>query len=483
MNVLGPTSTSSTGAVALGGLASGIDTTSLVQGLVQADSGQLQQLRQQQLRTQDASSKISDIGTQLAALKSAASALSTFAQVGSFTATSSSTAVAVSSSGGAQPGNYQVQVSQLAFAQTTFSKTLGTSETAGLGLSGTFTIAEGTGKAATITVGATDSVDSIVANINAQATTSGARIAASVFFDGTNYRVQIQGLDTGKANTLTFADTTGTVAGTGLDLNSASTNPASAAGYTPHPGTIDTGGAGDAHVTIGGIPVTRPTNQVTGAIQGVTLALAQTTTTPVTVSVASDPSSLATKLTAVVSAYNKVVQSIHAAAGYASVKPSNLRLAGDPTLRDVTSQISTTLLAANKNGQYASLNQIGIAFQRDGTLTLDQGALTTAFNSDPQSVEALLGRPANATTGGAMANLADAISTLTDTVTGEVTVHGKAVSDEAKAFDDRIAREQARLDRYQSQLQKQFAQMEVTYASNQALLGQLSQIGIQRSTR
>ena len=99
-----------------------------------------------------------------------------------------------------------------------------------------------------------------------------------MFYDGSAYRLQVRGLDTGAANAITFSET-----GTALDLNG--TGATASSGKTVQSAT-------DASLTIDGFTVTRPTNQITGVVQGVTLALTSTTSTPATVTVAGDASSL-----------------------------------------------------------------------------------------------------------------------------------------------------------------------------------------------
>ena len=107
----------------LGGVGSGIDTTALITGLVNADSGRINALKSKQTSTNSAISTLSDISSSLGALQSAVDALSTASGVGSYKGTSSSPAIAISTSGTAQPGAYSMSVTQLAKAQRTYSNT------------------------------------------------------------------------------------------------------------------------------------------------------------------------------------------------------------------------------------------------------------------------------------------------------------------------------------------------------------------------
>src|SRR6186713_3932 len=235
----------------LSGVGSGIDTASLVSGLVNADSGRLNALKNKQTSTNSAISTLSDISSSLGTLQSAVDALSTASGVGSFSGTSSSPSIAISTTGNAQPGAYSMKVTQLAKAQRTYSNTYASASTAN-GQSGTLSLQVGTGTATDINIAGTDTLDQIAAKING----AGARVSASVFYDGTDYRLQVRGLDTGKDNAITFTQS-------GLDL-----------GLNVTANTVQK--AQNSIVNIDGFDVQRSTNQVVGAISGVTLALTAT---------------------------------------------------------------------------------------------------------------------------------------------------------------------------------------------------------------
>lgn len=443
--------------VTLSGLASGIDTQSIVNQLISADSGTLNQLQQKSSQTSDANSTVSAIGTALSTLATAAQALSDATSNGSFTATSSSTNVAVTTTASAQPGTYSVKVNAVAAAQRTYSASFA-SDTAALNQTGSFTIGVGTSAAATIHVAATDSLQSIVSKIN----DSGQQVQASVFNDGTTSRIQIRGLNTGAANGITFTES-----GTTLDLNGTGATPSS--GKTVQAAT-------DASIDVDGFTVTRPTNQITGAVNGLSLTVTDVTATPVTIAVASDPSGLTTKLNAVVTAYNDIVAKIHKATGYGDAKASNPLLSGDSTLRTVAAKIASAMQeTSSQSGSLTSLADIGLTLQRDGTLALDSSKLTSKFSTDPLSVQKLLGRLHSQTKGGVLADLNDTLTTLTDS-SGVLANKESSFTSEKKLADDAATREQDRLDKYRTQLQAQFSAMETAYSQNQNLLAQVSKL-------
>lgn len=433
----------------LGGVGYGIDTSALITGLVNADSGRMNVLKSKQSSTNSAISTLSDISSSLGTLQSAVDALSTASGVGSYVGTSSSTAIAISASGTAQPGAYSMSVTQLAKAQRTYSNTFSSASTA-VGQSGTLNIQVGTGTAASVNIGGTDTLDQIATKINA----SGARVSASVFYDGTDYRLQVRGLDTGKDNALTFTQSN-------LDL-----------GLNVADNTVQK--AQNSIVKIDGFDVQRSTNQVVGAIQGVTLALTATTTSPVDVTVATDSQGLASKIQSIVSAYNSVLGKINTAAGHGAVKAGNSELASDSTLRGITNRLSTTLQTVSGSGKYSTLGSVGLSLKKDGTLALDSTKLTAALTSDPSAISTLFA--GSSTTTGVMSTLSSAIKVYNQTGTGLLSMHQSNLQSRATTTTDRINREQDRLDRYQTLLQKQFSAMDTAVTVNNSDLGYLSRL-------
>jgi len=451
-----PSSSSTTAPISLSGLASGLDTASIISGLVAAESAPLTAMQTQQTTLNSAVSELSTLGTQLASLSTAASALSSLTTVGSFTASSSSSAIVAQTSGATQVGS-------LASSQRTYSASF-SSESDALNMNGSFTIQVGSGAATTINVGTGDSLDSIAAKINAS--TPG--VNASIFYDGSNYRILINGLNTGASNAITFTES-----GTSLDLNG--TGATASSGNTVQQAT-------DASVTIDGFTATRPTNQITGVIPGVTLALTQPTSSPVTIQVASDPGTLNTNVQAVVSAYNQVISTIHADAGYGTTAANNQNLAGDATLRSITQQLASTVAGVFGSGSTQTLADVGITLQSDGTLAVDTTKLDAAFTNNPTAVESLFARSPLSSTGGAMATLSSLANSFAAPTTGLLAVESQGFTEQATQLNQSITNEQAHITQYQANLQAEFNAMETSYSANQTILSELNQMSAASSS-
>jgi flagellar hook-associated protein 2 len=348
-----------------------------------------------------------------------------------------------------------MSVTQLAKEQRTYSDSQTSASTA-LGQTGTLGLQIGS-TTASVAISSTDSLDQIASKINA----ANVRASASVFYDGTSYRLQVRGLDTGQDNAVAFTQT-------GLDL-----------GLNKAANTVQK--AQNSIVNIDGFDVQRSTNQVVGAIQGVTLALTAVTTTPADVTIATDATGLETKINSVVSSYNSLLSQINTAAGHGTTAAGNTILASDSTLRSITNKLSDTLQNVVGTGKYNTLGSVGLSLQKDGTLSLDTSKLETALTSDPSSVSALFAGGTSST--GVMTALNNAITTYNQTGTGLLVQHQSDLQSRIQDYTDNIARAQTRLDAEQTMLQTQFQAMDTTVTANNSDLSYLVALYSQTTTK
>jgi flagellar hook-associated protein 2 len=424
--------------ISLGGLASGIDTTSLVTSLMGVAQQPLDQVNAQKAKFDSASTTISTISSKLASLKSAALALSTNVGFGSFAATSSDTAIVASATGSASTGSYQVSVEGLAQSQKTRSATNASSTTA-LNMVGSFDLAVGTGAAKTVNLLATDTLQDVATKISA----SGARVAASVMNDGTGFRLIVQGLDTGAANAFTITENNGTT----LGFN----NPGNTYGT-----------AADARFTVDGMPATSATNQVTGVIAGVTLALTKQTTSTATVQVNADPTALKQKVALFVNMYNDFVNLGHNATGFGGNKATNTVLTADSAVRTALHKMSALMASAvpGATGKYSTLGSVGIKGNQDGTFTLDSTKFDAAMAADPTSVKRLFVTDTVTGSTGIMSTLMKGVDSLVTGSGSPIQARIDSLGSQSKRLAASAVKMQSRLDDYQAQLKKSFTNMD-----------------------
>lgn len=427
--------------ITFGGVGSGIDTEAIISGLLSASRGPLRRVQLQSSQTQSAVSSLSDVGNLLSKFKDAALALDSIQEVGSFQATSTDKAVAATANGAAQAGSFEISVSQLASAYKAYSNTLGVSQPSqALNQSGTLSIAIGDATAE-LQIEASDTLDQVLGKINS----TGLRVSATAFFDGSQFRLQVRGLDTGLENDVTLSEA-GTTFGFAANVQSTGKN---------------------AEFKVDGFDVVSKTNQVQGVLGGVTLALAEVTAAPVTVNISGDAEAFQGKLKTLVDAYNAVVSKVNTEAGFGSVKASNPELSGDSTLRSLTARLSNSLTQPVGTGKFQTLRSIGIELNNNGTLKLNTTTLQAALAEDPDSVTRVLAGDDVGVDG--LADKLAGVATGLLAADGAITARKEGLDARQRLLTDRAELEQRRLDRMEEQLRKQFTQMDQIVANNQSL--------------
>lgn len=431
---------------------SGLDVEDLIGRLVAIRNQSVTALQTRQQQINQASSTVSAFTTRLSTLSRAARSLDSTSEFNATTATSSdATYVAATSSGGVVPGAYTVAVSRLASEQRTRSNTFASS-TDPIGLSGTLDFTIGAGSPVSVTVNTTDTLNDVAARISA----SGARINASVIYDGSNYRMLVRGLDSGDANTITFSEST-----PALTASLGLSTPANA--YQA---------AQDALFTVDGISMRRTTNQVTNAIPGVTLALARTTASDVRINVATDPAAIKSKVQAFVTAYNDVVTASHTATGFGSTRASNPVLAGDWSFRSSLQRLSRLVGSSvpGTSGSYTTLASVGVRLQNDGTLQINDTAFSAAVAADPLAVSKVFVTDVGIGATGLMDSFATAITELSSNTNSTIRVRGATLSSQSQTLSVRIRREQDSVTAYRETLRSQFTVMETIVSRYKAIL-------------
>lgn len=432
-------------AITFGGLSSGIDTEAIITGLLGASRGPINRVAARRTAVDSAVSTVSNIGSSLSKLQEALNALDTNEEVGSFTATSTSSAIVATATGIAQPGSFDLEVTQLAKAFKAYSDPLGVSTSSeATGQDGIMRLEIG-GETAEITIQATDSIDTIVANINK----SGIKVAASAFFDGTDYRLQLRGFEAGSANDLQI-----TQLGTDFGFEN---------------NTLSNGQ--DAEFTVDGFAVTGTSNQVTGIIGGVTLALTEAGTGPVTIEIASDPEKLVSKLDTLVSAFNDVVRKVNTATGFGSAKASNSELSADSSLRSITGRLTSAMIRPVGTGRFQTLGSIGISLTNDGTLKFDKTKLNAALVDDATGVSRVLaGADDFSGTSEGITDIMGSIAKELLSADGSIEIKKDSLGRQSRDLEDRFEIEGARLERLEEQLRRQFNEMDLIVGTNQSQL-------------
>src|SRR5690606_20070658 len=135
-----------------------------------------------------------------------------------------------------------------------------------------------------------------------------------------------------------------------------------------------TSAAQDAQLTVNGINVRSASNDIKDAIQGITFTALTTGTAKITAS--RDTASVTGTVNAFVKAYNDLNKTLSSLTSYNPETRQGGPLVGDSTVRSIQSGIRSMLSAAPGNaGNLRHLSEIGVSFQKDGTLAVDSSKL------------------------------------------------------------------------------------------------------------
>jgi flagellar hook-associated protein 2 len=439
--------------ITISGLGSSLDTESIIEGLMKVERLPQTRLerRQGQVKARETAlqgilTKLNEVGSALQALRSP----TLWSDVQK--ATSSSTAVTAELAGGAGPGGYQVEVTQLArAAQRTYE----------------FTPAEA---ASTITVGG-----------QAIELKAGATLADAVAAINSDHETGVSAVAVGGKLVLS-SRTTG----------AASTVSASGAGLAEEASKARAGQ--DTLYSIDGVAGSAANNVITEAIPGVTLTVSALTNGPATISVsepAPDTAAIATKIKTFVGAYNAAVELIQAKVGEETVKDPKTQeeanrgvLFGDGALNSLLAGMRTALsesglgaLGVSTGAPSAAVTATSSSVR--GLLTFEESKLTALLKEDPVAAkEAISG--AN----GFVTDLEPLVEAASKPG-GGLAERISAATNEAAQLRDQMSRLEDRLTRREERLHAQFVAMETALAKSKSesewLAGQLKGLEANKS--
>lgn len=377
-------------AITTPGIGSGLDVNSIVSQLMGVERQPLAVLDQKKAENDAKLSAYGVVKSALSSFQGAVKGLSNSSSFQSIKASASDTTVAsMSATSIATPGSYSMEVYKLAQSHKVATNTAYASVDTTIGTGnlifqfgtdnggGSFT--NNPAKAAqTVTI---DAAHSSLAGIRDAINTASIGVTATIVNDGTGNKLVLSSKDSGAAN--------------GLKITSAD---AGLSGFVYDPSTgvknmSETQTAQDASIKLDGLAISKASNTITDAIQGVTINLLKQTNSgnpgnPITVTVASDTSGVSTAVNAFVSAFNDLNKTISTLSSYDAKTKKGGLLLGDSSVSTINFQIRRTITAAiaGVNGPYRSTSDIGISFQKDGTLSVNSAKLSSAISANPNAV-------------------------------------------------------------------------------------------------
>ena len=426
------------GLITVGGLATGIDTNSIIDKLVSLEKRPVGLLGVEVQDVQATQTSINTLGSKLSTLRSAAHALGTTDGVLVRAATSSDTDVLAAAAGaGAQPGSVALTITQLARGSVA-GATVGVASATSTVASGpgTFQFQVGSGTVKSVDVDATTTLQGLATAINAL----DAGVTASAVNLGTasapDFRLEIASKATGATSTVTVTHDDTALA-------------------------VQTAQAGqNAQFTVDGFSGTfeRESNTFGDVLPGVTVTLRNRGTA--TVTVADDADAITAKVKTLVAAFNDIVTFV---TGESQVTETQDKsdvalgsLATDSTVKHLVARLHE-VFSESVGGAYTNLSSLGLATQQDGTIAFDEGKFRTALGSDSTAVAATFAGA------GTASGVAKDLSALIDGMTGSggtLALHTTALNDQIRSLQDQIDAGQREVDAFEVNLRQQFTALE-----------------------
>lgn len=407
----------------------------------------------------------------LAALKTASTKLGSLDFFQSVKAASSfATVLTANATTSAVPGTYAINVSQLAQAHS-LATTGQVDPKAAIGTgAGTITIDFGTftpadallGTPASFAVDATHkpAVINIGANNNSL---EGIRDAVNAAKGGVTASIVNDG--GGAPNRLVLtSDATGETSSMKISVSGSNADLGTLLTHDPLAGVNlkETAAAKNAKLTVNGLEISSTSNTVKESLQGVTLNLVKAGESTLTVS--RDTASITTAINAFVSAYNGLLSTGKSLTAYDTDTKTGSPLTGDTTLRNLQVRIRSTLTSAQSGGpsDLTMLSNIGVSFEKDGTLKVDAVKLEKALSTNMDGVGKLFAGTATDTAGYGkqLTALADSFTTKGGSLIVATEGLTASIKDLDKQYDAVENRVTATVDRYRAQ----FTQLDVLMA-------------------
>lgn len=425
------------------GLISGLDTTSLINQLLQVEAAPQTALKIKVSTETNVETAYQLVNTRFAALQTASEALIGPTAWSAVKATSSTPGVTATSVAGADTGSLSFYVDSVATAFSSMSSTAA-ADTTSVQLPTSFDLAAfGT----TTTITSDGSLTDVAAKVNAA--NAGVR-ATVVKLGDADYRLQLTATKTGANSTISLYQT-----GTTTPI---------ANGFTQITAGADAvlriGGTSD---TSTGVRVQQASNSFTDILKGTTFTVSQPGAA--TVTVAQDADALATKVKGIVDAANAALDEIAKQTASDPANGTSSPLTGDFMVRDLQQRLlglvsnpapaTVTDATGTTTTSTYSLKSFGVQLTKDGHLAFNADDFAKAYADDPSKTQQVL-------TTAFVTPARDFAQKTSAPITGTLSKQIQSVSDDIDGLNRDITDWDARLAQRKEGLQRQFANLEVS---------------------
>lgn len=439
------------------GAGSGIDVKALAQGLVDAEKiPRKERIDAKIAKTEAKITGFSAIKYALSELKTAFAKINDASEFAAIKPSNTqASAFGVTASTSAQAGSYGIEVLQTAQAQRTASGSFADRSTP-LNGGSAFTL--------NLTLGGV-SQDPI-----AVTTATPAGMVSAI--NGADLGVTAQLINTGSGFNVVLTGETGATQSFTLGSDDGSGNAVADVGFTNHLQT-----AADANFKVNGLTVTRSTNSISDVIDGVTLDLYTNTTGAARLDLNRETTGIKDNLKGLVTAYNDFEATLKILGDAGSeVEEFGGALAGESLLQTVRTQVRDFIInnSSSPGTNIKAARDVGISFDRNGKLTLDETKLDTALQNHFGEVSTMFTAGANnqsiySVASGGLAG--DAVKRIEKMLlsTGLIDTQSKSATDQITKYKAELTVLEDRMEKLMTRYMNQFSVMESIVGSSTSM--------------
>ncbi len=301
-----------------------------------------------------------------------------------FNATASTKAVA---------GNYSLEIASLAASQQLVAAgqvdsqaSIGSGTTTTISFDfgtvsgGTFNSTSGTYSGATFSSNGAgvktvtiDNTNNTLEGIRDAINSANIGVNATIINDGgaSPYRLTLSSSTSGVSNSMSISTAGDAAIGSLLDNNPAGVQNLS-----------QTVAAQNANLKVNGVAITKTSNTVSDAIQGVTLNLNKLTSAPTSLSITKDTAAINAAASNFINAYNDLNSTLKSISTYKTSTTTGGTLAGDPAIMQMMGELRDIVSSTVSGGNYTMLSDVGINTKPGVGLTLDATKFSNAVTND-----------------------------------------------------------------------------------------------------
>ncbi|MGY4643776.1 flagellar filament capping protein FliD [Cellulomonas sp. URHB0016] len=437
------------------GLASGLDTTSMINQLMQIESTPQTLLKSKQTATTNLATALQTLNTKVASLKDAATKAATATSWSATKATASAESVTATTTTASTPTELTFRVDALAASQVSLADY---SKLPAAGSPLTFRAGDGTITEVTVGADAAATARAISA--------SGAGINAVAVTVGGTTRLQLTSTASGAAHSFTA------YAGTKDEV---------AADSAPAVPLVETRAASDAKLTLWAgsaaeQPVSSSSNTFSNVLSGTSITVSKVEADPVTLTVSRDAAAVTSLASGLVGGLSVVLGEITSRTAKTTTTGSDGRtvvtgglFSGDSGIRGLQQQLQS---AVSYPVDGTSPSAVGIVIGRDGAFTFDEKKFAAALAADPDKVQKVVSALAQ--------RAADVAKSASDPVDGTLTNQISGKQKAARELGGQIDAWDTRLEVRRQGLEATYSALEVSlsglHSQSNWLAGQLSSL-------